>query len=220
MKISKQEFNQIQKYLDRVELTQVDLRNEVLDHMITSIEQRKLNQNLSFEESFEQEIEKWKKDLDNDYSSWLGLFWSGPRIMIKKCSRTTTSFFLKISLIALLLTALLFSINQSSELVFWFTKIIGYVYLIGLCLMIVLWFRIKASGFDSTYKFLFKAHAVGFGFAYITFNPVWSNILLSTNDNRILFVHYFALIFWLGLFYFFFNLYTSHLRLSKRLLIK
>jgi hypothetical protein len=220
MKISEQEFNQIQKYLDKVELTQVDLRNEVLDHMTTSIEQRRLNQNLSFEESFEQEIKKWKKDLDNDYSSWLGLFWSGPRIMIKKCSKITTVFFLRIFLMAALLAGLILSGNQSSELVFWFTKIIGYVYLIGLCLMIVLWFRIKASGFDSTYKFLFKAHAVGFGFAYITFNPVWSNILLSTNDNKILFAHYFALIFWLGLFYFFFNLYTSHLRLSKRLLIK
>lgn len=220
MKISKQEFNQIQKYLDKVELTQVDLRNEVLDHMITSIEQRKLDQNLSFEELFGQEIKKWKKDLDNDYSSWLGLFWSGPRIMIKKCSKMTTVFFLRIFLIAALLAGLMFSGNQSSELIFWFTRIIGYAYLIGMCIMILLWFRIKASGFESTYKFLFKAHAVGFGFAYVTFNPLWSNILLSTNDNKILFVHYFASIFWLGLFYFFVNLHTSHFRLSKKLLVK
>ena len=220
MKLNQEQLDVIDVFLNRMELIHVDLRHEVFAHMVSSIEQRQLHQNLNFEESFAIETKNWENDLDNSYSSWLGLFWRGPKLMIDKCSKKTTAFFWRIALAALGLAAVLFSLNQSTELVFWYTHVLGYSYLIELCCMILLWFKIKASGFESTYKFLYKAQAVGFGFVYLTFNPLWSNMFKSIVDDKFLFTSYFTYSFWFGVFYYFWHLYSSHMNLKERQLVK
>jgi len=93
MGLTFEQLKRIEKYLDFKELNQIDLREEVLDHMANSIEVA-LEKGSSFSDAFNLEIKKWNKDLELYSSFWLGIAWVGPKIMIKKCIRLVKKIYL------------------------------------------------------------------------------------------------------------------------------
>ncbi|MFW2376175.1 MAG: hypothetical protein ACN4ES_06490, partial [Cellulophaga baltica] len=49
----------IETYLNQKDLTQIDLRNEVLDHIANGIETKMDSESRSFEEAFSKEVITW-----------------------------------------------------------------------------------------------------------------------------------------------------------------
>jgi len=177
MGLTSEQIQQIVTYLNFKELTHLDLRNELLDHMAIGIEKSIEEKDLGFEKAFNQEVKKWNLELENYSSFWLGWAWSGPKLMIKKCVAQTK----KTYLINLISTLLLMALSYSMITFFQFgkyldlmTKALGILYLGFFFSIVFAHLKIKFSKFTTSYSYLFKIHAVGSAFFYLWFNPLWS----------------------------------------------
>ncbi|MEH6769935.1 hypothetical protein [Maribacter arcticus] len=85
MKLEQKQLEVIENYLNWKELVQVDLKNEVLDHMATSIENRMEEDEVAFSMAFKDVVLIWEKELTNYSSPLIVLLFSGPKMLIYKC---------------------------------------------------------------------------------------------------------------------------------------
>ena len=178
MKLTQEQIQDIEKYLDYKELEQVDLRYEVQDHMIASIEHA-IEEGMLYNEALEKECLKWNKELQDYSSFWLGIFWRGPKISINKCVQLIkktyiNTFLVTISVVPLIFLFKTFVNTINHEFV---NSILGVVYI--LIFMSILYFHVKMKSTNkkTTYRFLFKINAIGIAFAYILYNPLFTDIL-------------------------------------------
>ena len=112
MRLTQEQIQHIEDYLDTRRLRQLDIRMEVLDHISVSIETDIKEHSLSFVDAFEIQRITWDEEL-RDYSSyWLGFMWSGPKIMINKCVRLIKKTYTNVLLISSLILVLIYSLKD------------------------------------------------------------------------------------------------------------
>ena len=85
MRLSKEHIQQVEAYLTQKGLKYIDVRYEVLDHMVTDIEHLMNSKNISFEEASNQVYLKWNRSFYSKSSLWIGLAYSGPKLFIDNC---------------------------------------------------------------------------------------------------------------------------------------
>jgi len=218
MKLNSQQLLTIQRYLDSKELTQVDLRNELIDHMANGIEKAMCTGNLSFQEAYRIEIKKWHSELADYSSLWIGWAWHGPKIMIKKCVKKTRQMYLRTTLLAMGLTGLIAGISAVINFDPYYeviSQFVGVLFFAFLAALLFLHLKMATSGYPSTYKYLFKISAVGVGFVYLLFNPLALNLLPFGSEDKIMLAHLFLYSYFTCYSYTFWDLYKSHRALKK-----
>lgn len=214
MKLSSQHIAQIEKYLDVKELTQVDIRNEVIDHIAIGVEKSMRNDNDSFECAFNDQTQVWDEEL-KDYSSfWLGYGWVGPKLMMQKCVKEIkrTYFFSLLMAVTLWVAFIIMSqVVNITVVVHRISNILGVTCLGIFFLIIYAFYKMKNSGFDTSYRYLYKLNAVGFSFMYVVFNPLWSNKLDFTSFTIEAFANslFYSVLLIFG--YQFWKLYKKHM---------
>lgn len=218
MKLTQDQIQKIENYLDIKRLTHLDLKNEVKDHMATDIENVMEEDGLGFQEAFDTAIDKWNPELADYSSFWLGWAWRGPKIMMRKCVRKIKQFYSRaflgtIAIMALLhFTTTIFDVAQFYEVL---NFALGSSYFIFFALLLFIYYKIRISGYDTSYRYLFKVLAVGFSSMYLSFNPIWydSIQILERNENYlwVLGLHSFLVSF----AYTFWALYKSHRKSEK-----
>ena len=92
MKLTKEQIFKIEKYLDHKYFDAIDLRPEILDHMISDIE-RKMNRNLSFENAFKMTVLKWDNHFKDTSSFFFGMLYSNSKIVVKKAVKVFKPFY-------------------------------------------------------------------------------------------------------------------------------
>ncbi|WP_394747974.1 hypothetical protein [Spongiimicrobium salis] len=215
MKLSQIELDDIARYLEAKGLYQVDIKNEVLDHMANDIEMRMQEDGLSFIDAFEVTRKAWSQELMPHSSFWIGLIYVGPKIAIKKCAARLKKSYTRTLLAALALFALSYGI-LSMEAMFPFydrvTQGIGYLYLVAFASFAFFYFRIYLSKMHTTYRYLYKVNVFGFAIAYLYFNPLVATYNNFHREGEIqllsLFLHSFLLIY----FYTAIDLFRAHHR--------
>jgi len=219
MGLTFEQLKRIEKYLDFKELNQIDLREEVLDHMANSIEVA-LEKGSSFSDAFNLEIKKWNKDLELYSSFWLGIAWVGPKIMIKKCIRLIKKIYFVSIPISILITAISVLIfNFISEKLFYKTLdiCISGIF-IGLFLMYAVgFFCIKKSKTETTYQYFYKIQGWGWSCVLVSLNPMFSSQQYYTQNMGFykLFLPVFSLVFFCHLF----KIYSEHFGVAKQKLV-
>lgn len=216
MKLNTEQIGAIGHYLNRMELFQLDLRDEVLDHMATSIE-TKMTSGIPFKEAFQQETQKWKKDLDNYSSYWLGLLWSGPKIVIEKCVKLVQKIYLKASIVSIVVLGIIHGLHDLISITFLekLSDTLGFIYIVFFLLLLFLRNKIQKSNYKSSYGFLFKIQTISFGMLFILYNPLLTDILCLIKDGAIQYISLFMHAFTLAFSYFFYEFYKSHLDIQK-----
>ena len=213
-----EQIHQIEAYLNFKELTQIDLRNEVLDHMSNGIEKSIKEKDLSFEEAFNQEGKKWNLELENYSSFWLGWAWSGPKLMIKKCVAQMKKTYFTTLIFTLLLMALSYSMItffQFGKHLDIITKALGILYLGFFFSIVFAHLKIKFSKFTTSYSYLFKINAVGSAFFYLWFNPIWSKFSGFETAGTEMWVTLFFHMLLISFAYTYWDLYKLHFNANK-----
>lgn len=220
MKLNQKQLLQIEKYLDFKELMQVDIRNEVLDHMAINIESVIENDNLSFKDAFIAETRVWNSELESSSSFWLGWYLVGPKLLIQKCVKEVKQMYLWSAVFTTTLLFLIFLINKVFNIELLTADInigLGVIYLLIFVFALAGFYIMKASEIETTYRHLYKINAIGFCFMYLVFNPLWSDsIRVSLFNEDALFtalLHAILLVFGCQ----FLRLYNKHFNTKKML---
>jgi hypothetical protein len=212
------ELLKIETYLNQKDLTQIDLRNEVLDHIATGIETRMNAENRSFEEAFNKEVLTWNIELANYSSWWLGIAWIGPKILMKKCVRTTKKNYLKALTYTIPTFLIIYLLNNFLDLSKYSPVVnitIGVIYLCIGCVSIILYRTIIKSHYKTSYSFLFNRQALPNIFIYFLLNPLLVEICkIDMNQSSINFMLFFHLLSIISAVLIY-DLYKNHMEVKK-----
>ena len=157
MKLSQIELDDITKYLEAKGLYQIDIKNEVLDHMANDMEARMAEEKLPYLDAFEAVQKKWNRELTPYSSFWIGLIYVGPRIAMEKCAKRVKKIYTKTLLMALALFALAYFILSRDIIIPYYDMItdgIGYLYLLAFLGFAFFYFRMYQTKIHTTYRYL------------------------------------------------------------------
>ena len=156
MKLTKDQIQKIENYLDIKRLTHLDLKIEVKDHMATDIENVMEEDSLGFQDAFEAAIDKWNPELADYSRFWLGWAWRGPKYMMRKCVRKTKQFYFRALIGGFVIMALLhftttiFDVTKFYEVL---NFVLGSSYFIFVALLLFFYYKIRISGYDTSYRY-------------------------------------------------------------------
>lgn len=98
LKFTKEELEQVNRYLDIKGLVFVDVRFEILDHLLMDIEKEMHSNMVSFDTAFEMVCQKWKGSMKQTSSYWLGKGHFTSKIVIDKSIHVLKKSYLKLFL--------------------------------------------------------------------------------------------------------------------------
>tara|TARA_R110000782_G_scaffold169324_3_gene261219 strand:+ start:424 stop:1092 length:669 start_codon:yes stop_codon:yes gene_type:complete len=215
MKLEQNQLDVIENYLNWKELVQVDLKNEVLDHMANSIEDRMEEDGVSFSMAFKDVVLVWEKELSNNSSPLIGLLFSGPKMLIYKCVKELKQIYYRTAVIAFLITILFTVLSRKFDITLFLEfsrNLFGYTYFLAIGIIVILHFAIRRTKTKSSFSYLFKTQAVGFGFFYIIHNPLLTDMFGVFKSGEYDFVAFLAYSIMLVFSFSFFPLYKAHLK--------
>ena len=86
------QIQQIETYIINKGIDYIDLKVEILDHMVADVEDR-MKENGSFETAFYQTKYKWNKHFRSSSSIYFGFHYSQPKIILKKAINEFRPFY-------------------------------------------------------------------------------------------------------------------------------
>lgn len=110
MELTKEQIQQVERYLDKKNFDFIDLKVEVLDHMVSDIESFLVN-NYTFENAFKITVLKWNPQL-KESSSWLfGIGYAAPKLIIRKAKKSFLKWYILLTIFGITLFLLLDKVN-------------------------------------------------------------------------------------------------------------
>ncbi|WP_194768209.1 hypothetical protein [Tamlana sp. I1] len=152
MKLTTDEIKQIEKFLDVKGIVYVDLRIEILDHLILQIEDEMNNHGVDFEYAFVQVTKKWNSYFNNSSSLLFGLTFSAPKLVIDKAKK----IYLKYFIIYMLTCFFLPFINDEVEISTFLTCVLVGIILLFSVISIIKFNKIRKSSEKTVYSFIAK----------------------------------------------------------------
>ncbi len=157
MKLNNQQINTIKEYID-IHLNYVDLKIEVLDHMILDTEVFMRTKNLSFDESFTLTKFKWNKALRSTKSFfYFGSMFSAPRIVLNKAIKSWKLYFFSYLLIyftPIVLRKILSEVDTEFTTIF--NNIMYTLIWIAFIIFNSVWFITVLSKIKTSFSFIIK----------------------------------------------------------------
>lgn len=162
MELTKEQIQLVENYLYNKNFDFIDLRMEVLDHIVSDIETKMTKKNLDFKTVFYNVTDKWNPQLKETTSLFFGIGFSAPKIVIQKAKKVywkqyvflLASYFIPF----LLLTHYNFEIQNPTEfnffMIFKGILILSFVAFIYMLLS-------KNNKTKTTYGFILKSQSLG-----------------------------------------------------------
>jgi hypothetical protein len=168
MELSKEQIQRVENYLEKRRFDFIDLKVEVLDHMISDIESY-LDKDYSFENSFKITILKWDKHFSDTSSFYFGLQYSESRIVVKKAIKIFKPFFFlyMAAYFSPIVIFTKFSIvfkESTSYFLNGFLNSITSIFIVYLIFIIV---KVLKSKVKTTYRFILKTQYLGLFFLIV-----------------------------------------------------
>lgn len=153
-KLTQEQIQIIERFLDKKKLNYVDVRIEILDHMILQIEQKMKEQSLSFEEAFGRVKIAWKSTLDEASSWMLGTMFFAPKIVVQNAKKRFQKYFI-LSFIFLLIFGIL-GVNVKLELPEVYNQVLAGIVISLAMICLFNFIKIKRSKKKTMYSFLVR----------------------------------------------------------------
>ncbi|WP_299666970.1 hypothetical protein [uncultured Polaribacter sp.] len=162
MELTKQQIQSIEHYLNVKNITYIDVRFEILDHIVSDIEEIINTENKTFNSALEEVKQKWNPQLKETSSMYFGLGFTAPKMIIVKAKKIYTKYYLILLtsyfLPLLVLTHFDFTIqNPSEDFLFLISKIFIVLCIIAFLVM----FLKKENKVETTYGFILKTQGLG-----------------------------------------------------------
>jgi hypothetical protein len=168
MEITTKQIQQVEIYLDKKSFDFIDLKVEVLDHMISDIESF-LDNNYSFENAFKLTVLKWDQHFKDTSSFYFGLQYHESKIVVKKAIKMFRPFYF-IYLSSYILPVLFlknFSIVFSKNTIYLVNEFLNLITAVLLIYLIFIIIKVIKTKVKTTYRFVLRAQYLGMIFLVI-----------------------------------------------------
>lgn len=212
MELTKEQIQFIEHFLDKRGLDYVDVKYEVLDHLVTDVENL-MDNNMSFEEAFKTASLKWRNQLRLSSSYLLGFIYDRPKIVINKAKKECLFWALYNMVTAFILVALSFRFKSIVENTSKFLEFSLFV-LAVLCSIahLYMYFEMKRTKMKTTFLFLFEKQVL-----QSTFLVAINCLLIDFNTNsKVDIFTFLSAIVVFPLTIFGFKLYKKHIKTTKK----
>ena len=168
MELTTQQIHQIETYLQKRKVDFIDLKVEILDHMISDIESL-INKNYSFENAFKITTLKWEKHFTERSSFYFGMLYSESKILVNKAVKEFKPFYFLylasyfLPIIFLKNVAISFQENIANFI----NALLLTVTFLSLIYMVFIIVKTQLSKQKSTYRFILKTQYVAIIFLII-----------------------------------------------------
>ena len=175
MELTKEQIQRVGHYLDKKNITYIDVRLEVLDNIVSDIETKMIKENLDFETIFYNVTDKWNTQLEQSSSYYFGSMFTVPKIVLEKAKKHYKKYYF-IGIIAFIIPFLFLriinqefteSVNNNINLIF--QTITGLTLVAYISLFIIKSINDK----QTTYRFILRTQS---------FNIIFIIILLIDFD--------------------------------------
>jgi len=189
MELTKEQILQVEGFLHKKKFNFIDLKVEILDHIISDIESKITKENIDFEIAFYNVTDKWNAHLKHSSSYMFGTLFSVPKIVLEKAKKRFSKWFF---IPFLIFFATYFLIEKSSyflpenvldefNMLFQFLSVSSFIVFVTFFL---LKYKLKTS---TTYSFilntqslnLFMALIILFDYNYINRDGTLDSIQVS-----------------------------------------
>ncbi|PCH78353.1 MAG: hypothetical protein COB98_00920 [Flavobacteriaceae bacterium] len=211
LKFTREELEQVDRYLNIKGLVFVDVRFEIFDHLLMDIEAEMKSKNLLFDIAFENVCLKWKESMKSTDSHWVGKGHFAPKIIIDKSVQILKKYY-TILLVMMLVSALIIYI----VLGYLNTIIVTYVSFFDTAIKVAVsgatflggyWiYKMNKSKVKSSFSFMFSK--VFFPFILLNIS-ILSNDFFTESLN-VSFLSILILVCAIQSFIFLFNLWYQH----------
>ena len=190
MELTTEQLQHVENYLYHKRFDFIDLKVEVLDHMISDIESL-LTKNYSFENAFKITVLKWEKHFRETSSFFFGFQYSDSKIVVKNAVKMFKPFYF-LYLTAYLLPVIIlksFSFVFSKNTQDFLSEFLFFASLIALLYMLFIIVKTIQTKVKTTYRFILKTQYLAVIFLIIPLllgnhfndqgelNPVFTGLL-------------------------------------------
>ena len=163
MELTTQQLQRVEHYLDKKNITYIDVRFEVLDHIVSDIETKMIKENLDFEIVFYKVTDKWNVHLKQT-SSWLyGIAYSAPKLVMKKVNNNFKKWFLITNSLMILLSMIEsridLSVSEGKQL--FLTNALVIINIISSFILVYLMTKNSKIKEKTSYSFILKTQSLG-----------------------------------------------------------
>ena len=215
MELTTEQQNQIEDFLNKKNITYIDIRVETYDHIVTDIEEKIKNQNMDFDTAFKMVTNSWIKHLRDTSSFYFGLYYSAPKLVVDKAKKSFKKFYF------LYMSAYFFPLIFIQYLkVPFFIEVINTIFpvleIIGVCCTVFFIFLMVKKWLlkeKTTYSFILGTQSASLVFGFII---CFKSLFTNNNDlptNAIWIAFNFAFLISTYIYYTF---YRKHIEALKR----
>ncbi|MBG7612012.1 hypothetical protein IU405_07100 [Polaribacter sp. BAL334] len=168
MELTKEQIEIVEHYLQNRKVEYLDLKVEILDHMILDIEQF-MNKNHSFENALKMTTIKWEQHFKQRSSFYFGMFYAESKIVVDKAVKEFRPFYF-LYLAAYLLPMFFLknsAISFQEQEVNLINNLLLSATFLALIYMIYIIIKTQLSKQKSTYRFILKTQYIAVVFLII-----------------------------------------------------
>src|SRR6056297_2156231 len=172
MKLSKVQYREIEVYLENKGVSEIDLKFEISDHIVSGIESNIDNKGLSFQKSFELEQIKWQSELDSYNISPYNIGFKTPKIVLRRYWEVIRDICIKAMVMTLgaSLSITMFIITDMVPVEV-FNTVFGYSCFLVFVAIVIAFVKLKKKDTNTIDSKIFKATMGCFLAWLVVFNP-------------------------------------------------
>ncbi len=161
IKLTEEQLQKIEDYLNNNDIEYIDLHLEVLDHISTDIEHEMRMNAISFNEAFDKIRIKWSKTFSYKWTFWLGISNGGSKLFIDHCLKIYKPLWFKSILVILTFIAAFYGIvtifNVDLDANYYLFKITFLSMALSFPALLMYWkYQLKKIKLASTYSYLYN----------------------------------------------------------------
>ena len=179
MQLNQEQIQQIKDYLEAINFNYIDLKLEILDHMITDIENIMQEKQVDFHTAFTNEKLKWNSSFRKTFTYYLGIYFTAPKIVIDKAKKIFRPFYFGY-LLAYFLPLIWFKTNEITINPI-FNNVLIYVDILSAIIFSYFQIKLFKQNEETLYSFILKTQRM----AIVLFLFVLLLILVSATDMAI-----------------------------------
>jgi hypothetical protein len=208
MQLTKEQIQQISNFLDAIAIDYEDLKPEILDHMISDIENMMQENNYDFHTAFTIEKIKWNTNFRDATSYYIGRFFTAPKIVIDKANSIFKYFYFGY-LLAYFIPMILFKIYNLTIPVFLQNTLLVFT-ILSFLLGLFVFFKIYTSKRKTVYSFIIKTQVF-----YLLFPLITGFFYLYSKPLHHIYISFSLVSIYAGFVIYYF--YSKHKRAIKKL---